>query len=553
MPSSTPAFPVGALGEGVRVADEDINGVDQGNLTIDDVARDVTVTYNSGLAALRSSLAWATIGPDGTFQDVQMVLPSVGGLNGNIPEGTEISLGTLEPGTQIAFILIGGGDTFNDVDFSTGTLMLVDPTTGLPASATNPDPSAPKPQLLFTDANGVTRPVTGSLYHTADPTPDDLANPLNPDGREHTISGYDPAGGSGLLIAFEDLTFGAQPPGSPTEFGFSGDNDFFDVTIEVNFSPVTDSVATSFNDSTRGGITADATDDGATLGGATVFFTDGAVPGDSLIVTSFIIDGGVVIDPATMADTGIRLVENTLQSLVFEGEAPIETYEALLGGIGYQYNGVDNAPGGTRTIGFQVSDPEGLTSDVQTAPVTVNPATVGTEGDDILQGTSENETAPPNIGIDGLSGRGGNDQLLGASGDDILDGGTGDDLLIGNVGSDILNGGPGNDTLIGDALDNPFRDADTFFINSPLDGVDTIVDYRATDGDVININNAVGQVLSQDQADEFTVLTDLGNGDFELAIDIDGAGSASDPITVAILQSPVLNIDENGNPQILIA
>ncbi len=60
---------------------------------------------------------------------------------------------------------------------------------------------------------------------------------------------------------------------------------------------------------------------------------------------------------------------------------------------------------------------------------------------DILYGSSGNDSLSGLTGIDYLDGRGGND---------ILDGGLGADALAGGLGDDILKGGDGNDILLGD-------------------------------------------------------------------------------------------------------
>ena len=65
-------------------------------------------------------------------------------------------------------------------------------------------------------------------------------------------------------------------------------------------------------------------------------------------------------------------------------------------------------------------------------------ATVGTSGDDVLQGTGE---------ADDIRGEGGNDRLLGHGGNDSLAGGPGNDTLIAGAGADALAGGEGNDVL----------------------------------------------------------------------------------------------------------
>jgi hypothetical protein len=62
---------------------------------------------------------------------------------------------------------------------------------------------------------------------------------------------------------------------------------------------------------------------------------------------------------------------------------------------------------------------------------------IGTEGSDLLQGTS---------GRDGIVGLGGQDTLRGLSGNDGLCGGGGPDELEGGTGTDVLDGGSGRDT-----------------------------------------------------------------------------------------------------------
>lgn len=64
----------------------------------------------------------------------------------------------------------------------------------------------------------------------------------------------------------------------------------------------------------------------------------------------------------------------------------------------------------------------------------------GQDGNDLLEGGIDN---------DSLFGENGNDTLIGSDGADDLFGGEGDDLIEGGTGDDLLNGGEGDDTLIG--------------------------------------------------------------------------------------------------------
>jgi Ca2+-binding RTX toxin-like protein len=71
---------------------------------------------------------------------------------------------------------------------------------------------------------------------------------------------------------------------------------------------------------------------------------------------------------------------------------------------------------------------------------------VGTDGDDVLQGTPERDV---------IWGGDGNDTILGSLGNDLLCGGPGADLVHGGRGNDIADGGAGDDDrVIGDLGDD---------------------------------------------------------------------------------------------------
>lgn len=74
-------------------------------------------------------------------------------------------------------------------------------------------------------------------------------------------------------------------------------------------------------------------------------------------------------------------------------------------------------------------------------PASVLAATInGTNGNNVLVGTS---------GADSINGLGGNDLVLGARGDDTIRGGPGNDALSGGQGADSLDGEDGTDVLVG--------------------------------------------------------------------------------------------------------
>jgi Ca2+-binding RTX toxin-like protein len=87
---------------------------------------------------------------------------------------------------------------------------------------------------------------------------------------------------------------------------------------------------------------------------------------------------------------------------------------------------------------------------------------------------------------DVMDGSSGNDSLTGFSGNDTLSGGVGDDSLSGDDGNDILIGGAGNDSMAGGAGSDAF-------VFKPGFGLDTIADFTAGTGtdDVLEFDNTL--------------------------------------------------------------
>jgi Ca2+-binding RTX toxin-like protein len=123
----------------------------------------------------------------------------------------------------------------------------------------------------------------------------------------------------------------------------------------------------------------------------------------------------------------------------------------------------------------------------------------GTMIDDILFG-SGNDT------YDGTSGRIVDGKVFGGSGDDSLRGGTfaetfsgedgidsisaggGNDILNGGLGADKLNGGLGADRLTGESGQDQFIYSTIADSTVATSGLDTILDFKRTDGDRINLS-----------------------------------------------------------------
>jgi VCBS repeat-containing protein len=93
-------------------------------------------------------------------------------------------------------------------------------------------------------------------------------------------------------------------------------------------------------------------------------------------------------------------------------------------------------------------------SDEFTVTINVPDATVGTEGDDVLNGSHGPDTLIGLGGNDVINGGNNHDRLSGGAGDDELNGSHGNDILFGGLGNDSLNGGNGNDFLSAGEGDN---------------------------------------------------------------------------------------------------
>jgi len=94
-----------------------------------------------------------------------------------------------------------------------------------------------------------------------------------------------------------------------------------------------------------------------------------------------------------------------------------------------------------------------------------------------------------------LTGKGGNDTLLAGAGAQVIDGGTGDDTLSGGAGTDTLTGGAG---------------ADHFRFETGF-GVDTITDFNAAAGDMIDVRGYATWSSIQQVGADVVVTFDANN------------------------------------------
>ncbi|WBY08674.1 cadherin domain-containing protein [Sphingomonas sp. 7/4-4] len=112
-------------------------------------------------------------------------------------------------------------------------------------------------------------------------------------------------------------------------------------------------------------------------------------------------------------------------------------------------------------------------TDTSTTPQSIaRPVTITvTNRDDVIEGTSGNDSYIGQQNRDLIYGYGGADTLDGGAGDDMLDGGAGNDRLIGGLGIDTLYGREDADTLIGgDGNDTLYGGANNVGTNDTLFG-----------------------------------------------------------------------------------
>ncbi|WEX00469.1 retention module-containing protein [Pseudomonas nitroreducens] len=125
----------------------------------------------------------------------------------------------------------------------------------------------------------------------------------------------------------------------------------------------------------------------------------------------------------------------------------------------------------------------------------------GLDGSDTLSGGNGHDIIYGGTSNDTLNGGNGNDSLYGGAGNDTLNGDAGNDLLVGNEGNDILNGGAGDDILIGGKGSDTLTGgsgADTFLWRAGDTGSATITDFKASEGDRIDLSDLLPDAAHND-------------------------------------------------------
>lgn len=143
----------------------------------------------------------------------------------------------------------------------------------------------------------------------------------------------------------------------------------------------------------------------------------------------------------------------------------------------------------------------------------------------ITEHYTEFDVSGAHDGNDTLLGGAGNDIIFGQGGNDLLDGGKGNDILLGGTGNDTLIGGSGNDILIGGS------GADTFVWKAGDTGNDVIKDFKASEGDRIDLRDLL-QGESASTIDNFLKITTV-DGTSTLQVSSEGKLNAAGGIANA--------------------
>ncbi|MEZ5838590.1 MAG: Ig-like domain-containing protein [Geminicoccaceae bacterium] len=155
---------------------------------------------------------------------------------------------------------------------------------------------------------------------------------------------------------------------------------------------------------------------------------------------------------------------------------------------------------------------------------------LGRDGDDVLRGGDGRDELRGGQGEDTLFGGKGADSLYGGADNDTLHGGGGADILVGGGGDDILDGGMGDDTLTGN------RGADRFVI-AHAGGTDTITDFHAGQGDVIDLGELLtGAGDSSGPTLENFLQFHFDGTDTTIAVDTGGLGHFGNEDALVVVQ-----------------
>ena len=170
----------------------------------------------------------------------------------------------------------------------------------------------------------------------------------------------------------------------------------------------------------------------------------------------------------------------------------------------------------------------------------------GSNGDDTLVGTYNNDLINCRDGNDLVFASWGNDSVYGGLGNDFLVGDLGDDLLVGGLGNDSVQGGGGADSLYGGQGDDwvvvNYTDTPSSASGYGGDGNDSFLVFGGGGGHVYGGSGI--DVLQLDRTNDFALTVDLA------AQTLDGHGSF---VSVTFTGIESLEIDAGAGNDVILA
>ena len=330
----------------------------------------------------------------------------------------------------------------------------------------------------ITDADGDTSTATVTI--TIEPGPPLTVNDLTVnEGSPYAVFTVGGATGQGVTLALAD--------GTATGADYGPGLEYWDGTNWQTYTPA--SVVNIPAGETTLLVRTTITDDTPFEGAETFTLTATNTEGTNFTGTATIVDDGTGVKyPGTV--TG-GLPDTATSNLDNDAAAPAGTggADTIIGGDGDDViNGLsdndflDGGAGNDVINGGSESDIVigGIGDDVLNGGSGDDEMTAGA-GNDVANGGSGNDRITGDDGEDLINGGSGNDTLDGGNGDDVLQGSSGNDLLLGGIGADFLDGGRDNDILAGgDGADTLIggQGDDIFRFSAVSEFGDTIVDFE---------------------------------------------------------------------------
>lgn len=332
-----------------------INGVNPANLTLTEAA-DVKVSFVSEGAGYKSMVGTYTFDAKGNIDPAsvkflwldatQPTQNKAGGVLGKDFLGNtqqqDISLGNLAADTKMGFFIIADGASQSGNTKALAAIPGVDNGSDNAAK----DLAAINQHVSFVkDANGNGqilldgKALAGNVYFTHDKAlnTDNIKNDI-----EHTLSGVTTKADGKLYIGFEDLAGG-------------GDKDYDDVIIKVDIGDYNVNKLSQI--STQPSV--HLSDIDSTHLSTAVVTTSGFLAGDTLNI------------PSSSLFTVTSVAHGTDVIYTITPKAGFETVPAFEDFLNHAFFSTSNTEDGHRTISYQVTDAEGMTSNVSAADVHV--------------------------------------------------------------------------------------------------------------------------------------------------------------------------------------